>query len=184
MAGKADTARKTKKAGKEAKEPKVKTKEKTIKRPAHLQITKLASVAGSLPTAGLTTPIVEATISTQPTETHLPISLKVVSGGQLTTGPIVFSSDSSQFYLAKDNSVSAYNVQNGEMLQNFSVHRDSGLQRAAIKKIVAAEDHRVYTFSADHKARLWDARTGDLVCVWDIGACADFVEADPSKSGR
>ncbi|KAJ1858306.1 NET1-associated nuclear protein 1 [Coemansia sp. RSA 1822] len=180
MAGKAEAERKTKKAGKEAKS---KTKEKAMKRPAHLQINKLAPV-DSLPTASLTTPIVEATISTQATDAHLPIALKVVSGGQLTTGPIVFSSDSSQFYLAKDNSVSVYNVQNGEMLQNFSVHRDSGLQRAAIKKIVAADGHRVYTFSADHKARLWDADTGDLVCVWDIGACADFVEADPSKSGR
>ncbi|KAJ2356238.1 NET1-associated nuclear protein 1 [Coemansia erecta] len=181
MAGKAQATRKSNKVGKEPKGKAIDKapKDKTIgkapkdkKRPAHLQID------------SLTTPIVEATISTQATDAYRPIELKVVSGGRLTSGPIVFSSDSAQFYLAKDNAVSVYNVQNGEMVQNFSVQRDSGLQRAAIKKIVAGEGHRVYTFSADHKARLWDADAGELLCVWDLGACPDFVEADPSKSGR
>ncbi|KAJ1741352.1 NET1-associated nuclear protein 1 [Coemansia sp. RSA 989] len=160
-----------------------KSKSKKAKsRPAQLLIDSRADIADSL-----MTPIVEATISAQDTSIYRAIELKLVSGGLLTNDPIVFSNDSSLFYLAKDNAVAVYNVQNGEMVQNFSALRDSeGLDRAAIKSIVAdsQSQHGVYTFSADHKARLWNADSGEQLGSWDLEASPTFVAADPLNPAR
>ncbi|KAJ1726561.1 NET1-associated nuclear protein 1, partial [Coemansia biformis] len=166
---------------------------RTMRRPDKLQINVHAR---KMLEESLKTPIVEATISMQDTEIYRTIEPKLVSGGLLTNDPIVFSGDSSLFYLSKDNAVAVYNVENGEMVQNFSAqqhqqHQLIGVPRlhpSAIKAMVADQDesegHRVYTFSADHKARLWDADTGELLHVWDLGTIPAFAVADPTKPGH
>ncbi|KAJ1796872.1 NET1-associated nuclear protein 1, partial [Coemansia sp. RSA 2399] len=140
------------------------------------------------------TPIVEATISTQNTDVYRAVELKLVSGGALTKDPIVFSADSSLFYLAKDNAVAVYNVQNAEMVQNFTLQQQamgsvvSGKTKpTAIHALVGDPDHqsqegghRVYTFSADHRARLWDADSGELIHTWDLGCTVEHAVADPT----
>ncbi|KAJ2710452.1 hypothetical protein H4R19_003742, partial [Coemansia spiralis] len=164
---------------------------RTSKRPDKLQINVHAR---KMLEESLRTPIVEATISMQDTEMYRAIEPKLVSGGLLTNDPIVFSSDSSLFYLSKDNAVAVYNAENGEMVQNFSAQQQqqlTGVPRlhpSAIKAMVAdrdpSEGHRVYTFSADHKARLWDADTGELVHAWDLGSIPAYAVADPTQPGH
>ncbi|KAJ2760832.1 NET1-associated nuclear protein 1, partial [Coemansia nantahalensis] len=95
-----------------------------------------------------------------------------------------------------DNAVAVYNAENGEMVQNFSSQQQQQQQQlavprlhpSAIKAMVAdpdaAEGHRVYTFSADHKARLWDADSGELVHSWDLGSIPAFAVADPTRPGQ
>ncbi|KAJ1664476.1 NET1-associated nuclear protein 1 [Coemansia sp. RSA 1813] len=178
-------------------------KKKRNNRPAQLDLEKLASQSVSVSSHShgsndaTQTPIVEATISTQNTDLYRAVELKLVSGGALTNDPIVFSADSSLFYLAKDNAVAVYNVQNAEMVQNFTLqqqhqHRQgmsalvSGKTKpTAIHALVGDPDqshqgHRVYTFSADHRARLWDADTGELIHTWDLGCTVEHAVADPT----
>ncbi|KAJ2491045.1 NET1-associated nuclear protein 1 [Coemansia sp. RSA 2050] len=122
-------------------------------------------------------------------EAYRPVELKQVSGGALTHEAVVFSSDSSLFFLAKDNAVAVYNVENAEMVQSMAAaNKKQGDQTATIHAIVADPDqaegqHRVYTFSADCRARLWDADTGSLVREWRLpGGVAAYVVADPLRS--
>ncbi|KAJ1896474.1 NET1-associated nuclear protein 1 [Kickxella alabastrina] len=130
------------------------------------------------------TPMVQSAIAVQDTEAYRGIELKLVSGGLLTNDSVVFSSDSALFYVAKDDAVAVYNVQNGEMVQNFSMERSgTGYQPTAVHAIVAGEARRVYTFSADARARLWDADSGAMVSEWDLGEAAVFASADPARAG-
>ncbi|KAJ2079957.1 NET1-associated nuclear protein 1 [Coemansia sp. RSA 988] len=189
------TTRKSRKAHKENKTSKV-THTSTPKkksRPAKLQLSEQITANGSDNFSSLAntlkTPVVKSKIPAEDTETFRALELKLVSGGLLTNDPIVFSRDSSLFYLAKDNAVAVYNVQNGEMVQNFSAHRTTGgMYRSSIKAIVVdySEEggRRVYTFSADHRARLWDADTGELLSVWELGAQPLYAVADPTHPGR
>ncbi|KAJ1948181.1 NET1-associated nuclear protein 1, partial [Linderina macrospora] len=110
-----------------------------------------------------------------PSEAFRAIELKSVSGGILTHEPVVFSQDSSQFYLSKDSAVAVYNVQNGEMVQNFS----GGAQAEKVLAIFADADNHVYTFSADERVRLWDADTGALVKEWEVPGKIRHVVRDP-----
>ncbi|KAJ2443245.1 NET1-associated nuclear protein 1, partial [Coemansia sp. RSA 2424] len=131
--------------------------------------------------------------SNEDEEMYRAVELKQVSGGTLTHDAIVFSSDSTLFFLAKDNAVAVYNVENAEMVQSIAVqhtgNKKQGDQAAAtIHAIVAdpdqMEDRRgVYTFSADSRARLWDADTGRLVSEWRLpGGAAVYAVADPTRS--
>ncbi|KAJ2504896.1 hypothetical protein IWW47_002310, partial [Coemansia sp. RSA 2052] len=131
--------------------------------------------------------------SNEDEEMYRAVELKQVSGGTLTHDAIVFSSDSTLFFLAKDNAVAVYNVENAEMVQSIAVqhtgNKKQGDQAAAtIHAIVAdpdqTEDRRgVYTFSADSRARLWDADTGRLVSEWRLpGGAAVYAVADPTRS--
>ncbi|KAJ2403127.1 NET1-associated nuclear protein 1 [Coemansia sp. RSA 2559] len=175
------------------------TKKKRRKsRPAQLDLEKLAKQSVSFRgEASTQTPIVEATISTQNTDLYRAVELKLVSGGALTKDPVVFSADSSLFYLAKDNAVAVYNVQNAEMVQNFTLQQQqatgsvvSGKTKpTAIHALVGDPDHqaqegghRVYTFSADHRARLWDADSGELIHTWDLGCTVEHAVADPTAT--
>ncbi|KAJ2888010.1 NET1-associated nuclear protein 1 [Coemansia asiatica] len=130
------------------------------------------------------TPMVESTIALQDTEMYREIELKLVSGGLLTNDPVVFSSDSALFYLAKDNAVAVYNVQNAEMVQNFSIERKGhGYLPTAVHAIVAGEGRRLYTFCADARVRLWDADSGSLIKTWVMEESAVYAVADPVKPG-
>ncbi|KAJ2525449.1 NET1-associated nuclear protein 1 [Coemansia sp. RSA 2049] len=173
-------------------------------RPAHLDLDLEKLAKQSVNIRGhqtQQTPIVQATVSTQNTDVYRAVELKMVSGGALTNNPVVFSADSSLFYLAKDNAVAVYNVQNGEMVQNFTIqqqqqqqqrhqtpaHAVSGTTKpTAILALVgdpdqaAAAGHRVYSFSADHRARLWDADTGELLHTWELGCAVEHAAADPT----
>ncbi|KAJ2808931.1 NET1-associated nuclear protein 1 [Coemansia guatemalensis] len=196
----ADSERATRKTRKAHKENKTTTTNgthtstpKQKSRPAKLQLSEQITSNGASSFSSLAnslkTPVVQSTISAEDTETFRALELKLVSGGLLTNDPIVFSRDSSLFYLAKDNAVAVYNVQNGEMVQNFSAHRTTGgMYRSSIKAIVVdhsdEEGRRVYTFSADHRARLWDADTGELLSVWELGALPLYAVADPTHPGR
>ncbi|KAJ2595094.1 NET1-associated nuclear protein 1 [Coemansia sp. RSA 1722] len=161
-------------------------KEKT--RPPRLELNNAARIdseddMASYPMTPMT-PMVESTIATQDTETFREIELKLVSGGLLTNDPVVFSSDSTLFYLAKDNAVAVYNVQNAEMVQNFSIQRSGhGYQPTAVHAIVAGEGRRLYTFSADSRVRLWDADSGSLIKTWVMKESAVYAVADPAKPG-
>ncbi|KAJ1816268.1 NET1-associated nuclear protein 1 [Coemansia sp. RSA 2598] len=161
-------------------------KEKT--RPPKLDLTNPSQIdseddMASYPMTPMT-PMVESTITMQDTEMYREIELKLVSGGLLTNDPVVFSSDSTLFYLAKDNAVAVYNVQNAEMVQNFSIQRDGhGYQPTAVHAIVAGEGRRLYTFSADSRARLWDADSGSLIKTWAMRESAVHAVADPAKPG-
>ncbi|KAJ1815059.1 NET1-associated nuclear protein 1, partial [Coemansia sp. RSA 2675] len=122
-------------------------------------------------------------------ETYRAVELKQVSGGTLTHEAVVFSSDSSLFFLAKDNAVAVYNAENAEMVQSMAAaNKKQGDQAATIHAIVADPDQaegqrRVYTFSADCRARLWDADAGSLVREWRLpGGVAAYVVADPQRS--
>ncbi|KAJ2060194.1 NET1-associated nuclear protein 1 [Coemansia sp. S146] len=119
-------------------------------------------------------------------EAYRAVELKQVSGGTLTHEAIVFSSDSTLFFLAKDNAVAVYNVENAEMVQSIAGDRKQGDQAATIHAIVADPDQSrrgVYTFSADCRARLWDADTGRLVSEWRLpGGVAVYAAADPLRS--
>ncbi|KAJ2609805.1 NET1-associated nuclear protein 1 [Coemansia sp. RSA 1365] len=189
------TTRKTKSTRKESKATTTNGKHtstpKKKSRPAKLQLSEQISVNGGSSSLvnSLKTPVVKSTITAEDTEMFRALELKLVSGGLLTNDPIVFSRDSSLFYLAKDNAVAVYNVQNGEMVQNFSAHRTTGgMYRSSIKAIVVdyseERGHRVYTFSADHRARLWDADSGELLSVWELGAMPLYAVADPTHPGR
>ncbi|KAI8319329.1 WD40 repeat-like protein [Martensiomyces pterosporus] len=137
-------------------------------------------------------PSEDLAVTAQDTEIYRAVELKSVSGGLLTNDPIVFSADASLFYLAKDNAVAVYNVQNAEMVQNFSVHRDGagkgGQEQTTISAIIADPDrsaaHQVYTFSADSMARLWDADTGTLIHTWKLDAPVTHAVIDPTRNNR
>ncbi|KAJ2553423.1 NET1-associated nuclear protein 1 [Coemansia sp. RSA 1933] len=187
-------------AGKKAPQAGASPDMKKKSRPAKLHIDKLEleklasqSVNARRHSGATQTPIVEATISTQNTDLYRAVELKLVSGGALTNDLVVFSADSSLFYLAKDNAVAVYNVQNAEMVQNFTLQQQqqgvsavSGKTKpTAIHALVgdpdqSQEGHRVYTFSADHRARLWDADTGELLHTWDLGCTVERAVADPT----
>ncbi|KAJ1965429.1 NET1-associated nuclear protein 1 [Dipsacomyces acuminosporus] len=129
--------------------------------------------------------------SAQDTESYRGVELKSVSGGLLTNDPIVFSGDSSLFYLAKDNAVAVYNLQNAEMVQNFSIPRGDDSEEQLSTKVLAIianpdqpSAHQVYTFSADRKARLWDANTGTLIHTWNLRYAVSHVVIDPIQNNR
>ncbi|KAJ2735339.1 NET1-associated nuclear protein 1 [Coemansia sp. Cherry 401B] len=155
--------------------------DKRAKRPEHLRISRLAAADGAASqTPGVQTPIVQTTNSAQNTDAYRAVSLKVVSGGLLTKGAVVFSSDSAQFFVAKGSAVAVYNARNGEMVQNFSAQG----RRAAVVAVVAGRSARhVYTFSADARARLWDADTGAQLGEWALGARPEHAAADPARAG-
>ncbi|KAI9502368.1 quinon protein alcohol dehydrogenase-like superfamily [Coemansia spiralis] len=157
---------------------------KIKKRPAHLQLERLSAV--SIRDTQLQTPIVEATISTQNTDVYRAVELKLVSGGLLTNDPIAFSADSKLFYLAKDNAIAVYNTENSEMVQNFSLPQApmARVKPTLILAIVSGEGHNVYTFSADHRARLWNAETGELVHTWELGCRVEHAQRDPLVENR
>ncbi|KAJ2881624.1 NET1-associated nuclear protein 1, partial [Coemansia aciculifera] len=152
--------------------------------------------AANNPVEPTVAPPAAAAAATQPIEgdeddTYRTVDLKRVSGGTLTHDAVVFSSDSSLFFLAKDNALAVYNVENAEIIQSIAIKhigkKKMAGQATTIHAIVAdpsqTEGRRgVYTFCADSSARLWDADTGCLVSEWRLpGGSAVYAEADPTR---
>ncbi|KAJ2834211.1 NET1-associated nuclear protein 1 [Coemansia sp. 'formosensis'] len=173
--------------------PKANHAKQVIDRPAEtmdVDAPQESGIVGSSPRRRKSKKSKKAAENTDPSnvdEAYRTVELKQVSGGTLTHEAIVFSSDSSLFFLAKDNAVAVYNVENAEMVQSIAVdNKKQGDQAATIHAIVADPDQSrrgVYTFSADSRARLWDADTGRLIRQWRLpGGVAAYVVADPLRS--
>lgn len=115
-----------------------------------------------------------------------------MSGGRLTQKPIVFSSDSKLFYLAKDNTLAVYNVETSEMIQTLaasqSTEKPTGKskkqgQTTQITSVIAGPGRRVYTFTENSRVHLWDADQGQLLDEWVLDTPAQYVVKDPLNEG-
>ncbi|KAJ2726404.1 NET1-associated nuclear protein 1 [Coemansia sp. Benny D115] len=130
------------------------------------------------------TPMVKSSIALQDTDVFRGIELKQVSGGLLTAGSVVFSGDSSLFYVVKDSAVAVYNVENCELVQTLlSQKTKDGYTPAQVTAIVAGEGRQLYTFLQDKSVRLLDADTGEVLSEWYLGGRVKYVVADPLEGG-
>ncbi|KAJ1860073.1 NET1-associated nuclear protein 1, partial [Coemansia sp. RSA 2703] len=106
-----------------------------------------------------------------------------VSGGALTNSPVVFSADSSVFFLAKDSAVAVYNVQNGEVVQTFGMAAQGEQRAAEVHAVVAGRRAKeVYTFSADARVRLWDGDSARVLGEWALDEAAVLAVADGAEA--
>ncbi|KAJ2776616.1 NET1-associated nuclear protein 1 [Coemansia interrupta] len=163
----------------------VEKRPKKGKRPATLDLTQADSDSdqGSYPMTPMT-PQAPAHV-TQPSTGYRKIAQTLVSGGSLTDSPVVFSGDSQVFFLAKDNAVAVYNVQNGEMVQNFGMPAAADGERPSeVHAIVAgARGKEVFTFSADRHVRLWDGDSARVLGEWALEEAAVMAVADGAEGG-
>ncbi|KAJ1719599.1 NET1-associated nuclear protein 1 [Coemansia erecta] len=161
-------------------------KTKKGKRPMSLDLTagNSDSDQGSYPMTPMT-PQAPAHV-THSSSGYRKITQTLVSGGSLTDSPVVFSADSQVFFLAKDNAVAVYNVQNGEMVQNFSTPTgpaEEGRPSEVHAIVCGRRAREVFTFSADRRVRLWDGDQAKVLAEWALEEAAVMAVADGAEEG-